>query len=103
MHSKVVAPLKPKPKTTPKPDVKDQSKKKSGKRVRSASPGTLKNYLTQKQTSVGVKAKPQRVIGGTLYQPNMNAFSTSTQVVKDKSEKQTASKNIFFKGTNAEN
>lgn len=103
MYSKVMVPAKAKPKVVPKPECKEQSKKKSGKRVRSASPGTLKNYLTQKQTTLGSKLKPQRVIGGNLYQPNANAFSTSTQIIKDKGDKQTASKNIFSKGTSAEN
>lgn len=101
----MIAPAKTKPKAPPKQECKEQLKKKTGKRVRSASPGTLKNYLTQKQTNVGVKPKqhPQRVIGGNLYQATTNTFSTSTQMVKDKGDKQTASKNIFSKGTGVDN
>lgn len=50
---------------------KECNKKKVNKRVRSASPGGLKNYLTQKHNSQG-KSKPQRIIGGHLYHASMN-------------------------------
>lgn len=48
--------------------------KKTGKRVRSASPANLTNYLTQKQkqSSTISKTKVQRMIGGNLYQSNTN-------------------------------
>ena len=48
--------------------------KKMNKRVRSASPGNLANYLTQKQGSVKQKQKQKqnRAIGGSLYKSNNN-------------------------------
>jgi hypothetical protein len=49
---------------------KDQSKKKMNKRVRSASPGGLKNVLSQKPACQ--KMKNQRIIGGHLYQAKGN-------------------------------
>lgn len=66
--------------TNPKPKVqkpgKENSKKKVNKRVRSASPAGLKNFLTQqKSTYAASKGKPQRIIGGDLYQPNVVGYS----------------------------
>lgn len=74
MYSKMLnGSQKVKTKNTTKP-AKEASKKKVNKRVRSASPGGLKNYLSQKQPSYASKNKPQRVIGGNLYHPTMTAF-----------------------------
>lgn len=75
MYAKMVT-TNPKPKTKVSKPSSEEGKKKVNKRVRSASPGGLKNFLTHKQPSVhaGSKAKPQRVIGGQLYQPTMNGF-----------------------------
>jgi hypothetical protein len=54
--------------------MKTTKTKKVNKRVRSASPGNLANYLTQKnkQTYNLTKPKVQRMIGGNLYQSNIN-------------------------------
>ena len=55
--------------------------KKQNKRVRSASPAGLKNFLTQKQAQA--KAKPQRMIGGHLYHPSMHTFAAKPKYKSD--------------------
>lgn len=76
LYSKIMtAGSKHKAKPSKEPAKEPAKPKKVNKRVRSASPGGLKNYLTQKQAVP--KAKPQRVIGGNLYQPIANTFTTS--------------------------
>ena len=102
MYSRILSTNpKSKAKITSKP-AKEASKKKVNKRVRSASPGTLKNYLPQKQTNYASKQKPQRAIGGDLYHPTANKITTTSQTRKDRNEKKT-SKNLFYKGMRATN
>lgn len=72
LYSKLMT-TNPKPKSSTKAP-KEGVKKKVNKRVRSASPGGLQTFLNQKQTTTVNKSKPQRAIGGHLYQPSFNGF-----------------------------
>lgn len=72
LYSKLMT-TNPKPKSSNKAP-KEGVKKKVNKRVRSASPGGLQTFLNQKQPTAVNKSKPQRLIGGHLYQPSFNGF-----------------------------